>query len=77
MKWRFIPVTYQTYSLIINNLDASGFRLGVFDVTNQFQFSRQLSLSESKATDICGYEALAIKFALLNLDLHKKPTRIM
>ena len=44
--------------LLLTLLDASGFRLGVFNLTEQIQFCRQLGLDESAATDICGYEAL-------------------
>ena len=38
--------------------DASGYRLGVYDVNQKISFSRQLSLDEHRITDIAGYEAL-------------------
>lgn len=57
-------------------LDASGFRIGVFDLEKSESYSRQMGWTESAATDICGYEARAVEMCILNIDLSKRPTKI-
>ena len=46
---------------LVFHTDASGFRLGVYDVAQKISFARQLGLEEHKTTDIAGYEALGKK----------------
>ena len=73
----FTPVFRLIFKYFYNStLDASGFRLGVFDTTQKISFARQLSLEEQNSTNIAGYEALALEMAILNVNLNKKPTRI-
>ena len=48
------------------NLDASGYRLGVFDCQSGTSFSRQLSLDEVARDNIAVYEAKALVFCIQN-----------
>ena len=48
----------------------------MFDVNEKHHYSRQLGLHETFSTDIAGYEALGLEFAILNVDLTKNPTHI-
>ena len=57
-------------------LDASGFRIGIFDLEKSESYSRQMGWAESAATDICGYEARAVEMCILNIDLNKRPSKI-
>ena len=50
-------------------LDASGYRLGVYDCQTGHTFSRQLSLDEVSRDNIAVYEAKALVFCIQNLTL--------
>ena len=67
-----------TFNFSINQqlIDASGFRIGVFDLAKSESYSRQMGWKESGVTDICGYEAKAVEMCVLNIDLNKRPTKI-
>ena len=48
----------------------------MFNVDEKHRYARQLGLKEAHATDIAGYEALGVLFAIQNVDVTKKPTHI-
>ena len=50
-------------------LDASGYRLGVYDCQTGVTYSRQLSLDEVSRDNIAVYEAKALVFCIQNLTL--------
>lgn len=54
-------------------IDASGYRLGVYNCNSKAFYGRQLSVKEARTFDISELEAMGLEYCVQNIDTMDKP----
>ena len=68
-----LKLIIQSLSINIQNLDASLYRLGLYNCHTKETVSRQISEAEKETENIGGLEALALEMCVLNINMAKQP----